>query len=75
MVAETLVLDSGEPVKWQREDGGYTLRYHLNDLKADRTFNIVLQSNEDMDRRKAPVHATARTFAGKRVRVTIEVVE
>lgn len=70
-----LVLDSGEAVKWQREDGGYTLRYHLSDLKTDRNFNLVLQSNEEGDKRKPPVHEIARELAGKRVRVTIEVLE
>ena len=66
---------SGEPVRYLREDGGYTLRYHLTDPKADRAFNIVLQSSEEGDKRKPPVHTKAREFAGKRVRVTIEVID
>jgi hypothetical protein len=69
------VMLSGEPVRYSREDGGYTLRYHLADPKADRAFNIVLQSNEEGDKRKPPVHAKAREFAGKRLRVTIEVID
>ena len=70
-----VVLLSGERVRYQREDGGYILRYYLTDPKADRAFNVVLQSNEDGDRRKSPVHAVAREFAGKRVKVTIEVID
>ena len=70
-----LVLQSGEPVKYQREDDGYSLSYVLSDSRVDRVFTVVLQSNDEGTRRKPPVHATAREFAGKRVRVTIETVE
>ena len=70
-----LVLLSGEPVRYLREDGGYTLRYFLSDPRADRAFNIVLQSNEEGDKRKPPTHSVAREFAGKRVRVTVETVD
>lgn len=72
---DKLILLSGEPVKYQREDGGYTLKYYLSDLRTDRAFNVILQSNEEGDKRKLPVHAAARKFAGKRVRVTIETVD
>ena len=70
-----LVLLSREPVKYQREDGGYTLRYFLSDIHADRAFNVVLQSNEEGDKRKPPTHSVAREFVGKRVRVTVETVD
>lgn len=70
-----VVLLSGEPVRYLREDGGYTLKYYLSDHKADRAFNIVMQSNEEADKRKPPTHSIAREFAGKRVRVTIETVD
>jgi hypothetical protein len=70
-----LVLLSGEPVRYLREDGGYTLRYFLSDPRVDRAFNVVLQSNEEGDKRKPPLHSIAREFAGKRVRVTVEVIE
>ncbi len=70
-----LVLLSREPVRYSREDGGYTLKYNLADPRTDRAFNIVLQSNEEGDKRKPPVHAKAREFAGKKIRVTIEVIE
>ena len=72
---EKIVLMSGEPVKYLRVDGGYTLRYFLTDSKADEAFNVVLQSSEEYDKRKLPVHELARKLAGKAVRVTIETLD
>lgn len=70
-----IVLLSREPIKYSREDNGFTLRYHLSDPQVDRAFNVVLQSHEDWDKRKSPAHSIAREFAGRQIRVTIEVVE
>lgn len=72
---DTLVLLSREPVKFSREHGGYTLKYHLADPRFDGAFNLILQSSEEQDKRIIPKHCVARQLAGKQLRVTIEVIE
>jgi len=73
---ESMVLMSREPVKYSREDNGFSLTYTLADPRAgDEAFTLVLQSNEDQLSRKAPKHTLARKLAGKRLKITIEEVK
>jgi len=69
-----VVLESDEPVKYFRQDNGYTLVAHVVDANTP-VFHVRLQSCEEEDKRHAPLHDTARLFAGKKVRVTVEAVE
>lgn len=69
-----IVLEPAEPVQYFRQDGGYTLAARIVNMDSP-VFQVLLQSCEEQDRRLKPVHQTARMFAGKKIRVTVEVVE
>ena len=72
---ETFVLNSREPVQYFRKDNGYTLSYILTDAQFDQTFHLEIKSTEDQIKRSPPKHTIARKLAGKRIRVTLEVLD
>jgi hypothetical protein len=75
-MADKVVMETRSPVVFNREDNGYTLQYPItNPIDLDDPFVIVLQSHEEPSSRNKPSHTLARRFAGKKVRVTVEVID
>ena len=70
-MAEKIVIESDAPVEYEVEDGGAALIAHIENEEADPHFFVRLHSWNDA----GDDHPTARKFEGKRVRVTVEVID